>query len=181
MNHAIDILRLRLDGVLDADGLRYDEASRIAYSYDNSRRSVLPDAVVLPTTIEQIAAVVAYCGELRVPVIARGRGTNTTGASVPVAGGIVVSCERMDRIIDVDPDDRVAVVEAGVLNGDLQAAGRWQPRLQCRWTACGEVRRESRQHAGAVLRRWSRRHPSPRFAHHQRRYRLRLDAPCRRL
>ena len=122
MNHAIDILRLRLDGVLDADGLRYDEASRIAYSYDNSRRSVLPDAVVLPTTIEQIAAVVAYCGELRVPVIARGRGTNTTGASVPVAGGIVVSCERMDRIIDVDPDDRVAVVEAGVLNGDLQAA-----------------------------------------------------------
>ena len=122
MSRAIDTLVSRLGGVLDGDALRLDEATRIAYSYDNSRRSVLPDAVALPESIEQIAAVVALCAELHVPVIARGRGTNTTGVSVPVAGGIVVSCERMDRIIEVDPDDRVAVVESGVLNGDLQVA-----------------------------------------------------------
>ena len=56
------------------------------------------------------------------PVIARGRGSNTTGATVPVDGGVVVSFERMNRILRIDPDNRLAVVEPGVLNGDLQQA-----------------------------------------------------------
>jgi len=55
-------------------------------------------------------------------VVARGRGTNTTGATVPIEGGVVVSFERMNRIIDIDADNRYAVVEPGVLNGDLQTA-----------------------------------------------------------
>ena len=62
------------------------------------------------------------CRTHRVPVVARGRGTNTTGASVPIDGGVVVSFERMDRILAIRPGDRCAVVEPGVLNGDLQAA-----------------------------------------------------------
>jgi D-lactate dehydrogenase len=53
-------------------------------------------------------------------VVARGRGTNTTGATVPVAGGVVVSFERMDAILAIRPGDRCAVVEPGVLNGELQ-------------------------------------------------------------
>ncbi|MBI2396730.1 MAG: FAD-binding protein [Xanthomonadales bacterium] len=122
MSAAIDTLLSRLAGVLPADALRHDAASRIAYGYDNSRRQSLPDAVALPETAEQCAAIVAHCAELRVPLVARGRGTNTTGASVPIAAGLVLSCERMRRIIEVDPEDRVAVVEAGVLNGDLQQA-----------------------------------------------------------
>jgi D-lactate dehydrogenase len=66
------------------------------------------------------------------PLVARGRGTNTTGATVPVAGGVAVSFERMDRILDIRPGDRCAVVEPGVLNGDLQRALRphglfWPP------------------------------------------------------
>ncbi len=122
MSAAIDTLLSRLADVLPADALHHDDASRIAYSYDNSRRQSLPDAVALPNTLEQIGTIVAYCAELRVPLVARGRGTNTTGASVPVAAGLVLSCERMQRIIEVDPEDRVAVVEAGVLNGDLQQA-----------------------------------------------------------
>jgi D-lactate dehydrogenase len=122
MSRAVDLLLRDLAAVLPASALLHDEASRIAYSYDNSRRSVLPDAVALPDAIEQVAAIVAHCAERRVPLVARGRGTNTTGASVPVHAGLVMSLERMDRIVEVDPEDRVAVVEAGVLNGDLQAA-----------------------------------------------------------
>jgi D-lactate dehydrogenase len=57
-----------------------------------------------------------------VPVIARGRGTNTTGATVPIQGGVVVSFERMNRILRIDADNRYAVVEPGALNADLQAA-----------------------------------------------------------
>ncbi|GAB3378859.1 FAD-binding oxidoreductase [Lysobacter fragariae] len=104
------------------EGWLTDPGERLAYAYDNSRREALPDAVALPTTRDQVLALVRTCRAHRVPVVARGRGTNTTGASVPVAGGVVVSFERMDRIVDVRPGDRCAVVEPGVLNGDLQTA-----------------------------------------------------------
>ncbi len=104
------------------DGWRTDPSERLAYSYDNSRRQALPDAVALPTNRDQVAALVRACREARVPIIARGRGTNTTGAAVPVAGGVVVSFERMDRIVDIRPGDRCAMVEPGVLNGELQRA-----------------------------------------------------------
>lgn len=106
--------------VLLGDGWRTDASERLAYSYDNSRRQALPDAVALPTDRDQVVALVRACREARVPIVARGRGTNTTGATVPVAGGVVVSFERMNRIVDIRPGDRCAVVEPGVLNGDLQ-------------------------------------------------------------
>ena len=98
------------------------EAERLAYAYDNSRRNALPDAVVFAREHMQIEQLVQACREHRVPVIARGRGTNTTGATVPVDGGVVVSFERMNRILRIDPDNRFAIVEPGVLNGDLQRA-----------------------------------------------------------
>jgi D-lactate dehydrogenase len=98
------------------------EAERIAYAYDNSRRQALPDAVVFAREHAQVEALVRACRKHRVPVVARGRGTNTTGASVPIEGGVVVSFERMNRILRIDPDNRLAVVEPGVLNGDLQRA-----------------------------------------------------------
>jgi D-lactate dehydrogenase len=104
------------------DGLRTDAGERLTYGYDNSRRQALPDAVALPTRAEQVQALVRACRAHRVPIVARGRGTNTTGASVPVDGGVVVSFERMQRILAIRPGDRCAVVEPGVLNGDLQRA-----------------------------------------------------------
>ena len=104
------------------DAWRTDPDERLAYAYDNSRRESLPDAVALPATREQVLALVRACREHRVPLVARGRGTNTTGATVPTAGGVVVSFERMDRILAIRPGDRCAVVEPGVLNGVLQRA-----------------------------------------------------------
>ncbi len=100
----------------------FDPAECLAYGYDNSRRVEPPDALVFSTTHDEVAALVATCRKHRVPLIARGRGTNTTGATVPIAGGVVASFERMNRILRIDPDNRLAVVEPGVLNGDLQAA-----------------------------------------------------------
>src|SRR5690606_20289162 len=104
------------------DGWRRDPSECLAYGYDNSRRLALPQAVALPTHADQVVALVRACAEHGLPLVARGRGTNTTGASVPVAGGVVVSFERMHRIVEVRPGDRCAVVEPGVLNGSLQRA-----------------------------------------------------------
>jgi len=104
------------------DALRTDPAECHGYGYDNSKRQALPQAVALPTDATQVQALVRACRRHRVPLTARGRGTNTTGASVPLAGGVVVSFERMDRILRIAPADRLAVVEPGVLNGSLQQA-----------------------------------------------------------
>jgi len=111
-----------LHGVFGADGCSSREAERLAYAYDNSRRNALPDVVVFIQEHAQVQTLVRACREHRVPLTARGRGTNTTGASVPVQGGVVASFERMNRILRIDPDNRLAVVEPGVLNGDLQRA-----------------------------------------------------------
>jgi D-lactate dehydrogenase len=126
-NTLIDQLRATF-----GDAFITDEAERLVYGYDNSRREALPDAVVFPTAHEQVVALVRTCRAHRVPLTARGRGTNTTGASVPIAGGIVVSFERMNRVLAIDPANRLAVVEPGVLNADLQIALRshalfWPP------------------------------------------------------
>ncbi len=104
------------------DALSVDRAECAVYAYDNSRREAIPDAVVFPTSHEQVLALVELCRQQSIALTARGRGTNTTGASVPVSGGIVASFERMNRILAIDPANRLAVVEPGVLNADLQAA-----------------------------------------------------------
>jgi D-lactate dehydrogenase len=111
-----------LQRIFASDALHTDPAECLVYGYDNSRRQAMPDAVVFPTTHDQVAALVQLCREHRVALVARGRGTNTTGASVPIAGGVVASFERMNRVLRIDPDNRLAVVEPGLLNGDLQSA-----------------------------------------------------------
>lgn len=97
-------------------------AERIAYSYDNSRQQALPAAVVMPSTHEDVQFIVTLCNQFRLPLLARGRGTGTTGASVPTHGGIVLSTERMNRIVQINPADRYAIVEPGVTNQALQDA-----------------------------------------------------------
>ncbi|MCD7098298.1 FAD-linked oxidase C-terminal domain-containing protein [Stenotrophomonas sp. MMGLT7] len=99
-----------------------DAASRRSHGADDSRRQALADAVALPRDAAEVAAIVRACRAHRVPIVARGAGTGTTGAAVPTQGGVVVSFARMDRIVDIRAADRCAVVQPGVLNGELQRA-----------------------------------------------------------
>lgn len=112
----------RLCQTLGAANLRREGADLWPYGYDNSRRHALPDAVAFATTHEQVRDTVRLCNEFGVPLVARGRGTGTTGATVPVRGGVVLSLERMRRIVAVDPANRVMVVEPGVTNQEAQDA-----------------------------------------------------------
>ncbi|MFD0268798.1 FAD-binding oxidoreductase [Streptomyces sp. NPDC127106] len=81
-----------------------------------------PYAVVLPTTTEQVQACVRACAAARVPIVPRGAGTGLTGAANAVDGCVVLVTTRMDRIIELDPDNRLAVVEPGVINQRLKTA-----------------------------------------------------------
>ncbi len=99
-----------------------EETECYAYGYDNSRKHCLPDAVVFAESHQQVAQTVAICNQYRIPLVARGRGTGTTGGSIPLRHGIVLSFERMNRILQLDPDNRLIVVEPGVTNAEVQRA-----------------------------------------------------------
>ena len=93
------------------------EAGLAAYESDGlTAFAVKPRAVVLPETADEVIAIVRLCHEHAVPFVARGSGTSLSGGSVPIEDGIVISLNRMNRILRLDPDSRIAVVEPGVTN-----------------------------------------------------------------
>lgn len=108
--------------IVGRDALLTDPGDCWAYGYDNSRRQALPAAVAFVTETAQVEALVRLANEHVIPITARGLGTGTTGATVPERTGIVIGFERMNRILRIDPANRLAVVEPGVVNETLQRA-----------------------------------------------------------
>jgi glycolate oxidase len=92
-----------------------------AYSYDGTNMwSHLPDAVVFPLTAQQVSMVLKYAGENNLPVTPRGGGTNVSGGSIPIKGGIVLCTTKMDKIIEINKTNLNATVEPGVVLQDFQ-------------------------------------------------------------
>jgi len=85
---------------------------------------VRPSAVVLPRSTEEVARVVRVCSEAGRSFVPRGAGTGLSGGAHPVEGSIVIECSRMNRILEVCPEDRIAVVQPGVVNAELSRAVR---------------------------------------------------------
>jgi len=94
----------------------------IVYEQDGSIMQVLPEVVVLPGSTEQVAGVVRAARRANVPIVPRGSGTGLAGGAVPAEGGVVISLARMNRILELDLRDRIAVVEPGVINQDVTKA-----------------------------------------------------------
>jgi glycolate oxidase len=81
-----------------------------------------PRAVVLAESAAEVIDVVRLCHEAAVPFVARGSGTSLSGGSVPIEDGVVIALNRLNRILRIDPVDRIAVVEPGVINLDISTA-----------------------------------------------------------
>ena len=92
----------------------------VVYSYDATQRESLPWAVVRPRSSQEISEILKLANRERFPVVPRGAGSGMSGGSVPVQGGVVLSLERMNHILEIDEQDFIAVVEPGVITGDLQ-------------------------------------------------------------
>ncbi|WP_456376978.1 FAD-binding oxidoreductase [Thiolapillus sp.] len=105
-----------------ASDLLVHPADTLAYSYDNSQLQSIPAAVAFPRRDKQIMQLLKHCNQWRLPLTCRGKGTGTTGASLPPAGGIALSLEHMNEILEIDPDNRLARVQPGVTNQQLQQA-----------------------------------------------------------
>lgn len=110
----------RLKAALGANNVLTDPADRWPYGQDNSRKLTPPDAVAFATSHAQVLETVRLCNQYNIPIVARGRGTGTTGSAIPVRGGLVLSLERMDRIIEIDAANRAMRVEPGAINQVIQ-------------------------------------------------------------
>jgi glycolate oxidase len=111
-----------LTSIVGADHIRTDAASLEAYGVDALGQGHPPDLVALPANTAQVAAIARFCNEQRMPLVVRGAGTGFTGGAVPTRGGLVLSMERMNRILEIDGTNLLAVVEPNVITADLQRA-----------------------------------------------------------
>jgi len=94
-----------------------------AYSYDGTATwAHMPDVVVLPTTTEQVSQILKLANENQIPVTPRGAGTNVSGGSIPIKGGIVLCTTRMDKILEINKTNLTAIVEPGVILQDFNTA-----------------------------------------------------------
>ena len=94
----------------------------IAYSYDATPRQEMPDVIVFPHSTSEVSALMKTAHREKIPVVPRGAGTNLSGGTIPIKGGIILETSRMNRILEIDTANRRAVVEPGVVNLDLQNA-----------------------------------------------------------
>ena len=113
----------RLRQIAGKENVLTSKEELVAYSYDATPLwSHTPDLVVLPTCTEQIVQLLKLADENKIPVTPRGGGTNLSGGSVPLKGGIVLCTTRMNRIIEINRANLNATVEPGVVLQDLQTA-----------------------------------------------------------
>ncbi|MEA3331351.1 MAG: FAD-linked oxidase C-terminal domain-containing protein [Campylobacterota bacterium] len=113
----------QLSNIVGDDNIYSDKAHLIAYSYDATRERFEPDAVVFPRDEADISEILKYCNEHKIVIVPRGAGSGFTGGSLPSSGGIVLGFEKhMNKILEIDLKNMVAIVQPGVINMDLQKA-----------------------------------------------------------
>ncbi len=112
----------RLRSELGNDAVITDKEHMICYSYDATRIERLPDALLMPKSREEVASILGIANSEKIPVIPRGAGSGFAGGSVPARGGIILSLQRMDKILEVNRNDFYIVAEPGVVTRNIQKA-----------------------------------------------------------
>ena len=117
-----DTLIHELRAIVGETYLLVEKEDVIVYEQDGSIFQVMPEVVVVPRDVQQVAAVIKAAKQANVPIVPRGSGTGLAGGAVPAEGGIVLSLARLDRILKIDLQNRIAIVEPGVINIDVTKA-----------------------------------------------------------
>jgi len=116
-------LRRELEGLLGKGAVLSEPEELLVYESDGlTLFRALADFVVFPTSVEQVSAVVKLANREALPFVARGAGTGLSGGCLPAEGGLVISLMRMNRVLEVDYDNQIAVVEPGLVNLHLSWA-----------------------------------------------------------
>jgi len=115
----IDVLKQ----IVGENDVKIDKPHLRAYSYDATKEHYEPEAVVFPENEEEVSKVLKYCNDNKITIVPRGAGSGFTGGALPVKGGIILALEKyMNKILEIDEKDMVAVIQPGVVNAELQKA-----------------------------------------------------------
>src|SRR3954471_5086073 len=115
----------RLQALLPPGRVMVEAAPLAAYESDGlTAFRTVPLAIVVPETQDEVIATVRFCRDEKIPFVARGSGTSLSGGSLPIEGGIVIALNRLNKILRLDPAERIAVVEPGVINLAVTAAAQ---------------------------------------------------------
>ncbi|MFC7309875.1 FAD-binding oxidoreductase [Streptomyces monticola] len=142
MNGGSEVLLARLSDGLPADAVLTDPDVMSSYAHDMASfcDAGAPAVVVMPRTVEEVQHIMRTATALRVPVVPQGARTGLSGAANASDGCIVLSLIKMDRILEISPVDRIAVVEPGVVNAALSRAvnehGLYYPPDPSSWEEC---------------------------------------------
>jgi glycolate oxidase len=109
-----------IEAIVGKENVKASEEERKCYSYDGRTEGSIPDLIVFPSSAQDVSAILKLANTHLFPVVPRGQGTGLTGGSVPVKGGVVLSFTRMNRILEIDAENLVTVVEPGVITFLLQ-------------------------------------------------------------
>ncbi|MDD5452424.1 MAG: FAD-linked oxidase C-terminal domain-containing protein [Desulfovibrionales bacterium] len=110
----------KIENIIGKKNLLTSQEDRICYAYDATNLFHMPDAVAIPGTAEEIEAIMQLANREKFPVTPRGAGTGMTGGALAINGGLVLALTRLNRILEIDTQNLIAVVEPGVITGDLQ-------------------------------------------------------------
>ena len=112
-----------LTSIVGEENIKKDKAHLIAFSYDATRERFEPDAVVFPRGEDDISKILKYCNEHGIVIVPRGAGSGFTGGALPSKGGIILSLERhMNKLLEIDMENMVGVVQPGLINMEFQKA-----------------------------------------------------------
>src|SRR6056300_370453 len=112
-----------LTSIVGEGNIKKDKAHLIAFSYDATRERFEPDAVVFPRGEDDISKILKYCNEHGIVIVPRGAGSGFTGGALPSKGGIILSLERhMNKLLEIDMENMVGVVQPGLINMEFQKA-----------------------------------------------------------
>jgi glycolate oxidase len=112
----------KLKKIVGPENVSDNPADLYVYSGDASVHQAMPQVIVRPNTIEEVQKIMRHANKRKIPVVPRGAGSGTSGHSVPIDGGIVLDMKRMNRIIEIVPEDMLVRVEPGVVDDDLNRA-----------------------------------------------------------
>lgn len=112
-----------LENIVSKENIKTDKAHLLAYSYDATKQRFEPDCVVFPRHEKDVQDVLKFCNDNYIIIVPRGAGSGFTGGALPCSAGVLISFEKhMNKLLEIDQNNMLAIVQPGLVNMQLQKA-----------------------------------------------------------
>ncbi|MBI3933985.1 MAG: FAD-binding oxidoreductase, partial [Acidobacteria bacterium] len=118
----LNIIASELASIVGQGAVLTAPEDRMLYEYDGSVERAAPEAIVFPSTTEEVARLVRWANQREMCIVPRGAGTGLSGGAIAIEGGLMIGFSRMKKIVEIDIENQRSIVQPGVVNLDLSQA-----------------------------------------------------------